>query len=71
MPLCRVFIFLTSVFCIILSTAGGPSNVVDLYNSATETWSTAELSVARENFAATSVGNVALFAGGYTASMVY
>ena len=42
-----------------------PSNVVDLYNSATGTWSTAQLSVARDRIAATSVGNVALFAGGY------
>ena len=40
------------------------SNVVDLYNSATGAWSTAQLSVARALFAATSVGNVALFAGG-------
>jgi hypothetical protein len=46
-------------------TAGGHSNVVDLYNSASGTWSTAQLSVARSNLAATSVGNVAIFAGGY------
>ena len=51
------------------ATAGGsPSNVVDLYNSATGTWSTAQLSVGREFLAAASVGNVALFAGGYTGS---
>jgi hypothetical protein len=41
------------------------SNAVDLYNSASGTWSTAQLSVARRSFAATSVGNVAIFAGGY------
>jgi hypothetical protein len=41
-----------------------PSNVVDLYNSASGTWSTAQLSVARGYLAATSVGNVAIFAGG-------
>lgn len=46
-------------------TADGPSNAVDVYNSATGTWSTARLSVARDRIAATSVGNVALFAGGY------
>ena len=51
-------------------TAGGGglygySNVVDLYNSASGTWSTAQLSVARHELAATSVGNVAIFAGGY------
>jgi hypothetical protein len=39
-------------------------NVVDLYNLATGEWSTAQLSVARALFAATSVRNVALFAGG-------
>jgi len=49
------------------ATAGGPnvpSNATDLYNSATGTWSTAQLSVARYYLAAASVGNVALFAGG-------
>ena len=46
-------------------TAGGPSNAVDLYNSASGTWSTGQLSVARYDLAATSVGNVAIFAGGY------
>jgi hypothetical protein len=44
--------------------SGGVSNV-DLYNSASGTWSTAQLSVARYFLAATSVGNVAIFAGGY------
>jgi hypothetical protein len=39
---------------------------VDLYNSVSGTWSTAQLSVARFVLAATSVGNVAIFAGGYT-----
>ena len=41
------------------------SNAVDLYNGASGTWSTAQLSVARFVLAATSVGNVAIFAGGY------
>jgi hypothetical protein len=40
------------------------SNAVDMYNSASGTWSTAQLSVARYILAATSVGNVAIFAGG-------
>ena len=44
---------------------GFGSNAVDLYNSASGTWSTAQLSVARWYLAATSVGNVAIFAGGY------
>ncbi len=37
---------------------------MDLYNSASGMWSTAALSVARFSLAATSVGNVAIFAGG-------
>jgi hypothetical protein len=48
-------------------TAGyGWSRAVDLYNGASGTWSTAQLSVARFDLAVTSVGNVALFAGGLT-----
>jgi hypothetical protein len=42
------------------------SNAVDLYNGASGTWSIAQLSVARIDLAATSVGNVAIFAGGWT-----
>jgi hypothetical protein len=43
---------------------GNPSNVVDLYDSGTGRWSTAQLSQGRSNLAATSVGTVAMFAGG-------
>ena len=48
------------------ATAGGdiPSNVVDLYDSGTGRWSTAQLSQARYFLSATSVGTVAFFAGG-------
>jgi hypothetical protein len=42
------------------------TKAVDLYNSASSSWSTAELSVPRSEVAATSVGNVAIFAGGFT-----
>jgi hypothetical protein len=42
----------------------GDFNAVDLYNYISGTWSTAQLSVARSWLAATSVGNVAIFAGG-------
>ena len=49
-----------------LATAdGGSSNVVDLYDSGTGRWSTAQLSQARGDLSATSVGTVALFVGGY------
>ena len=47
------------------ATAGfGNSNVVDLYDSGTGRWSTAQLSQARYALSATSVGTVAIFAGG-------
>ena len=48
------------------ATAGDDSrsNVVDLYDSGTGRWSTAQLSQARGALSATSVGTVALFAGG-------
>ena len=45
------------------------SNAVDLYNSASGTWSTAQLSLARSSIAAISVGNVAIFAGGSTGNL--
>jgi hypothetical protein len=48
----------------------GISNVVDIFNVATGTWSTAALSQARGNLAATSLpdAGVAIFAGGYSTS---
>jgi hypothetical protein len=46
------------------TAGGGPSNVVDLYDSGTGRWSTAQLSQARYWLSATSVGTVAIFAGG-------
>ena len=54
--------------CFLMRAATGdlypPSNVVDLYDSGTGRWSTAQLSQAREYLSATSVGTVAIFAGG-------
>jgi hypothetical protein len=44
------------------------ANAVDLYNVTSGTWSTAQLSAARSLLAATSVGNVAIFAGGLFAA---
>ncbi len=46
------------------TAGGGWSNVVDLYDSGTGLWSTARLSQARADLSATSVGTVAIFAGG-------
>ncbi len=40
-------------------------------SAAQGTWSTARLSVARSGPAATSVGNVAIFAGGYTSNCIF
>jgi hypothetical protein len=46
------------------TAGGGLSNVVDLYDSGTGRWSTAQLSQPRSYLSATSVGTVAIFAGG-------
>ena len=43
-------------------------NNVDIFDGVTGAWSTAELSVARWYSAATSVGNMIMFAGGSTSS---
>ena len=51
----------------ICAVAGAaPSNVVDIFNGITGTWSTAVLSVARRELAATSLPNhgLAIFGGG-------
>ncbi len=51
------------------ATAGsGSVDVVDLYDSGTGRWSTAQLSQARAGISATSVGAVAIFAGGHFGS---
>ncbi len=39
--------------------------VMDIYNFSSNTWTNVSLSQARINLAATSVGNLAIFAGGY------
>lgn len=44
----------------------GISNRVDIYDSASNSWSTAFLSVGRMDMGATSVGNKVMFAGGET-----
>ncbi len=52
------------------ATAGYISNVVDLYDSGTGLWSTAQLSQARDCLSATSVGTVAIFAGGMDSKLL-
>jgi hypothetical protein len=44
--------------------AGVGTDAVDIYNSATGAWSTAQLKAKRFYFAATSVSKFAIFAGG-------
>jgi hypothetical protein len=61
---CGDFGSLASACYITIFIAGGASDAVDVYNSTTGTWSTSRLSVARHSLAATSVGNLSLFAGG-------
>ncbi len=60
------FACVVTFFFLLYATAGESLDVVDLYNAATGAWSTARLSVARMYLVAASVGNVALFAAGYT-----
>jgi hypothetical protein len=63
----------SATFACLMPCAGGSnrfSDVVDVFNVAAGTWSTAALSQAREYLAATSLPNagVAIFAGGYSTS---
>ncbi len=44
------------------------SDQVDIYNAISNTWSNTTLSQARAYLAATSVGDLALFGGGYNES---
>jgi len=52
----------------IATVAGVDSNVVDIYDLASNSWSTATLSQARYGLAAAGAGNTMLFAGGDTAT---
>ena len=61
--------------CILMRAIAGPGgtlyDAVDMYNSTTGAWSTALLSVARGSVAATSLGNVAIFGGGYGSALLW
>jgi hypothetical protein len=60
--------------CFLMRAAAGGVfsfyNVVDLYDSGTGRWSTAQLSQARGQLSAASVGTVAIFVGGATNGML-
>jgi hypothetical protein len=68
--LLRYWVGPAAVFSLMCVSAGGVSDVVDVYHISAGTWSTAQLSVPRMSHAATSVGNVALFAGGYASGVM-
>ena len=46
------------------------SNRVDIYNISSRKWTIAALSAPRSNIAAASVGDVALFAGGFQSGAI-
>jgi hypothetical protein len=52
------------------AASGVSSTVVDLYDSGTGRWSTAQLSQGRYQFSATSVGTLAIFAGGVVSMLL-
>ncbi len=53
--------------------AGGASNAVDIFDGTSGRWTTAALSVAKWNLAATSLPNqgLAIFAGGQTSGTFF
>ncbi len=60
------FVFCATACHLIRSTSDNfaSQTAVDIFNSVTGIWSTAQLSLKRRAMGATSVGNIALFAGG-------
>ncbi len=56
-----------------LAGAGDRSNAVDIFNATSGRWTTAALSVARNDLAATSLPNqgLAVFAGGFSSGGTY
>jgi hypothetical protein len=48
-----------------LTNGNQPSNVVDIFNSTSQTWSTSTLSQARYALAASSIGEIVAFGGGW------
>ena len=52
-----------------LCTADGYTAAVDVYNSSTGLWSIAQISVPRGDLSATSIGNLAIFVGGWTGTL--
>jgi hypothetical protein len=53
------------------TTGNQPSNVVDIFNSTSQTWSTTTLSQARTLLAASSIGEIVAFGGGSNGFTTY
>ena len=68
MGVCMYIVLPCGSDCFLMRATAGSDpfypNVVDLYDSGTGRWSTAQLSQARSQLLATCVGMVAIFAGG-------
>ena len=60
-------IVLSSAFRNVVTAVHGVSHVVDIFDGKSETWSTARLSIARQDLVATSLPShgLAIFAGGF------
>jgi hypothetical protein len=48
-----------------------PSNVVNIFNSTSQTWITATLSQARYGLASSSIGEIVAFGGGWNGSTFF
>jgi hypothetical protein len=48
-----------------------PSNVVDIFNSTSQTWNNTTLSQARSHLAASSIREIVAFGGGWDGSTIY
>ena len=62
----RVALLIACASLMPCAAGSGLSSAVDIFNVASGTWSAAALSVARAYLAATSLPNLAIFAGGWS-----
>ncbi len=71
MNFCGNFSFMQAITDITYQFGGPYSKVVDVFNSATGTWSIDQISAARARLAAVTIGRVAIFAGGFHHRMFF
>ena len=64
-------IVLSSAYRNVVTAEHGVSDVVDIFDGNSETWSTARLSIARQDLVATSLPSqgLAIFAGGFNGEL--